>query len=60
MAGTANTAADSDTDLDGEQDSGLPPCQVAARVPEGSFILAAAKGGGRDRVSATMVPSLAI
>jgi hypothetical protein len=42
VAGTANTAADSDPDF--EKDSGLPPCQAAARDPEGSFILAAAEG----------------
>ncbi len=58
MAGTANTAADSYLDV--EEDSGLPPCQAAARDPEGSFILAAAEGGGRDRVSATMFSSQAM
>ncbi len=42
--------------MDGEEDSGLPPCQAAAKDPEGSFTLAAAEGGGLDRVSATTSP----
>jgi hypothetical protein len=42
VAGTANTAADSDQDF--QEDSGLPPCQAATRDPEGSFILAVAEG----------------
>jgi hypothetical protein len=52
VAGTANTTADPFPE--GEEDSGLPPCQAAAGDPEGSFIPAAAEGGRRDKVSATM------
>jgi hypothetical protein len=37
-----------------EDGSSLTPCQAVAGDPEGSLKPATAKGGGRDKVSATM------
>ncbi len=59
VAGTAQTVGWSWT-MDGEKDSGLPPCQAAAKDPEGCFTLAAAERGGLDSVSATMFSSPAM
>ncbi len=53
MGGGGNTHSDSN----GVEDSGLPPCQAAARGLEGSFTLVATEGGRRDRVSATSLSS---
>ncbi len=52
---TPTAAADPEEDpgSEGVEDSGLPPCQAAARDPEGSFTLAAAVGGELNNVSAT-------
>jgi hypothetical protein len=46
--------------MDSEEDSGLPPCQAAAKDPEGSFTLAAAERGGLDSISATTFSSPAM
>ena len=31
--------------MDGEEDSGLPPCQAAAKEPEGIFYIGSRRGG---------------
>ncbi len=54
-AATPTAAADPGEvpENEGVEDYGFPPCQVTARDSEGSFTLAAAKGGGHDSASAT-------
>jgi hypothetical protein len=53
LAGATCTAAACDEDEEGAG-SGLPPCQPVAEDPEGSFTSATAKGGGWDKMLATI------
>jgi hypothetical protein len=46
--------------MDGEEDSGLPPCQAATKDLCSSFTLAAAEGGGLESVPVTSFSSPAM